>query len=199
MSTATTVNPWKKKVTSGEGGDFELPPGGSYPGCLVGLIDIGTHENSYQGKTSEVHKILLVFELTGEFDTRGDTFKVMKDFTFSLNSKAKLRAFLEGWEGRKFADDEEIDLSSFVLRNGVVNLNEGTSNAGRKYVDLVSVTRPFKGLIVPDRTVEPVVFSLDGWDPKREPPIPDWVPFNYGRKVADEIKGSKEWPLLVPF
>lgn len=199
MSTATAVNPWKVKTSSGEGGDFEAPPGGSYPGCLVGLIDLGTHDNTYNGKTTEQHKVYLVWELTAEHDSKGQTFKVAKDFTLSLNTKAKLRGFLEGWEGRKFNDDEEIDLGSYMLRSGVINLSEGTSNNGKKFVDVSSVTKPMKGLIVPPRTVEPFVWTFDGWDCRQDPPIPDWVPFLYGRKVVDDIKKSKEWSTLTPF
>ncbi len=199
MSTATAINPWAKKATSGDGGDFEMPPGGTYPAVCVGLIDMGTHDNTYNGKISEQHKILLVWELTAEFDSKGETFKVLKDFTFSLNVKAKLRAFLEGWLGRRFADDEEIDLSQFMGMNCVLNLTEGTSNNGKKFVDVSSATKPMKGLTVPKITVEPICWNFDGWDPRVEPPIPGWVPMLYGRKVADDIKKSKEWLGLSPF
>jgi hypothetical protein len=199
MSTATVTNPWKMRPTSGEGGDWELPPGGTYPAILVGLIDLGTHEREFQGSKSEARKVLLVWELTGEYDSKGESFKVAKDFTLSLNSKAKLRAFLEGWEGRKFKDDEEIDLLSFVNRECVLNVTEGTSNAGKRFVDVASATKPMRGLVVPPRSVEPYVFTLADSDLKADPGVPDWVPPNYGRKVADEIRGSKEWITGCPF
>lgn len=199
MSTATATNPWKVKASSGEG-DFELPPGGGYPACLVGLIDLGTHDKAFGGKTTQQHSIYLVFELTGEFDSKGNTFKVAKDFTLSLNPKAKLRPFVEGWLGRKFAESEEIDLLSLINRNGVVNLAEGVSGGGTRYVDVASVNPPMKGLVVPPRTVEPVVFSLEGLTSSAdESPIPAWVPRLYGRTVADEIKASHEWGQLPGF
>lgn len=199
MSTATAASPWTKKATSSEGGDLELPPGGTYPGCLVAMIDLGTHEEEFNHQKKEVQKIYLVWELCGEYDTRGETFKVGKDFTFSLNAKSKLRPFLEGWLGRKFADNEDVNLMSFMTMNGVVNVTEGQTSNGRKYVDVASVTKPMKGLAVPDRTVEPLCWGFADWDPKVEPPIPDWVPFLYGKPVAGKIKSSKEWASLIPF
>jgi hypothetical protein len=199
MSSATMTNPFSKRVSSGEGGDFELPPSGTYPACLVALIDLGMQRVTFNNETKEQPKIFLVWELTGEHDSKGQPFYVGKDFTFSLNSKAKLRAFLEGWSGRKFADDEEIDVSVFLNQNCVVNVTEGISGSGKKYVDVASATKPMKGLTVPPRSVEPFAWSFDGWDPKNEPPIPEWVPFTYGRKIIDEIKKAREWSSLVPF
>jgi hypothetical protein len=197
MNTATSA--WTRKATSNEGGDFELPPGGTYPACLVGLIDLGTHPESFNNEHKDVHKILLVFELLAENDSKGQSFKVAREFTFSLNTKAKLRAFLEGWSGRKFADDEAVDLLSYVNMNGVVNITEGTSGNGRKYVDVASVTKPMRGLTVPNRSVEPVVWTFDGWNSNDEPPIPPWVPMVYGKAAAEKIKASREWAQLVPF
>lgn len=196
---STMTSPWAKKATSGEGGGFEMPAGGSYPGCLVALIDLGTQAVSFGGETKDQHKVVLVFELTGEFDSKGETFKVIKDFTFSLNSKAKLRGFVDGWLGRKLADDETVDITQFVLAPCVVNVNEGTSANGKRFVDVASVTRPMKGLTVPPATVEPFVWSFEGHDPRNEPPVPEWVPMLYGRKVADDIKKSREWSTLTPF
>ena len=73
---------WKVKASSTEGGDFELPPSGSYPAVLIGLIDLGTHDREYNGKTDEVHKLLFVWELVTESKADGDNFVVIKDFTF---------------------------------------------------------------------------------------------------------------------
>lgn len=198
MSTGTMANPWTKKATNGEGGgDFELPPGGSYGGYLVGMIDIGTQKDD-AGK--ERRKVLLVFELTAEHDTKGQTFKVMREFTFSLDSRSNLRAFLEGWTSRKFAEDEEVDLSQFIGAEGIINLTEGISQKKRKFVDVASVQKPMKGMMIPPATVTPFAWSVDEANSALDtPPIPEWVPFNYGRKVVDDIKASKEWQSLPNF
>ena len=208
MSTATAVNPWKKKVASSEGGDFELPPGGSYPAEMVGLIDLGTSDSTYNNETSKRHKILFIWELTAEHDSKGESFKVAKDFTFSLGAKSKLRPFLEGWLARKFGDDEEIDVSAFLGMQCVLNLAEDVSKKGKKFVEVTSAVRPMKGLTVPPSGVQQFMWDFTTvndkgetipWDPRKEPPIPEWVPFLYGRKVADDIKASDEWSKLTPF
>ena len=49
-----------------------------FPAVLVGLIDLGTTENTYQGKTSDRHKILFVWELTAEHDSHGSNFLVRR-------------------------------------------------------------------------------------------------------------------------
>lgn len=197
MSTATST--WKRKASSSEGGDFELPPGGSHGAALVGLIDLGTSPQTYNGETKSVHKILFVWELTAEHTSKGESFKVAKDFNFSLNSKAKLRAFLEGWMGRKFGDDEEIDVSTFMGMLCVLNLTEGVSAGGKKFVDVVSANKLMKGQNIPPISVESFVWDFDGQDPRNEPEIPEWVPMLYGRKVVDDIKKSDEWGNLSPF
>jgi hypothetical protein len=200
MSTGTINKTWSRQTNSGEGGEFELPAGGTYPAVLVGLIDIGTHERIYNGKASEQQKVLFVWELTGENDSHGESFKVMKDFTFSLNSKATLRGFLEGWLGRKFGDGEDIDITSFVNQPCVLNVTEGVSGGGKKFVDVAAATKPMKGLVVPPKTVELFVYSVCEEVSQNVPPmIPDWVPFLYGRKVVDDIQKSKEWIALPPF
>jgi len=102
MSTATAVS-FRIPATSGEGGDFELPPSGSHPAILIGIVDLGTRDNTYNGKTSKRHKIMLAWELTAENDSKGQTFVVAQDYTWSLNSKAQLRTIVEGFRGKGLA------------------------------------------------------------------------------------------------
>jgi hypothetical protein len=164
------------------------------------LIDLGTHDHTYNGKTSEAHKILLVWELTAEKMTSGETFLVARDFTWSLNKKAKLREFLEGWLGRAIADGEELDLDMMVGRPCVVNLSEGVSGAGKKFVEVAGCGPPLRGLTIPPATVRPILYCLaEQTSCSDDPPNPERVPFLYGRRVADEIKNSKEWAKLPPF
>jgi hypothetical protein len=199
MSTQAQANPWARKASSNEGGDFELPPSGSHPAVLVGLVDLGTTDSDYGGKVSERHKVLLAWELTAEADSKGRNFIVVRDFTFSLNVKAQLRSFVEGWSGRAMADDEEWDALSLLGQACVVSLTEGMSRAGKPFVEVASASKPMRGLTVPPRTVEPFAWTFGDWDPRTEPPIPDWMPMLYGRKVADDVKKSKEWNKLSPF
>lgn len=200
MSTVTAPNPFVTEASSGGGGDFELPPAGNHPAYCVGLVDLGTHDRQFNGKTDEVHKILFVWELTAEHQSNGDTFIVHRAFTWSLNVKAKLRPFLEGWLGRTISDGEKVDFAALVGRPCVVNLAEGTSGAGKKYVDVTACGPPLRGLTVPPTTVHPFLFALSQITScKDDPPIPSIVPPYMGRAIVDEIKSSKEWGKLPPF
>ena len=52
---------FKKAPT--ESVDFELPPGGTYLGPFLGLIDLGTQEWEWNGKKQSSHKIYFLWEL----------------------------------------------------------------------------------------------------------------------------------------
>lgn len=197
---ATATSPFATKASSSDGGDFELPPSGTHPAVLIGLIDLGTHEREFNGEKNDVHKLLLIWELTGEHDSKGDPFVVAKDFTWSLNKKAKLRGFVEGYAGRALIDGEEYDLGLMLGQPCMINLTEGTSGKGNKFVDVSSISKPMKGLTVPptDKQTFALVLSMltslkDDWA------IPEWVPKLYGRKVEDDIKASREYLKLSPF
>lgn len=213
MSATTMINPWKTKVvTTEDKKDFEAPKGGTYPAVLVGLIDLGTHTEDSDKGPRDVHKILFVWELSAEFDSKGNAFKVWRDFTLSLHNKSNLRPFVQGWLGRKLADNEEFDVSTLHGGKCQVTLTEGTTKNGKSYIDVSAAAQPMKGLTVPDATVDLYAFQFvrgvpDGnggfaeqqWDPRIDPDIPDWVPPMYGRSVKAEIKKSKEWAALTPF
>ncbi len=192
---------WETETTNGEGGDYEVPPSGSHPAYCIGLIDLGTHDQTFNNETKPVHKILIVWELTAEHQQNGETFIVHRDFNWSLNTgKAKLRQFLEAWQGRTFNEGEKIDLASFVKQPCVLSLSEGLSAKQKKFVEIASCSKPMRGLTVPPMTVPPILFSIaEHRDPRVDPPIPDCIPPLYGRKIIDEIKKSKEWAAMPPF
>lgn len=193
-------SPFLMQASSNEGGDFELPPAGLHPAVLIGLLDLGTHTREFGGEKSDVHKLFLVWELTAENDSKGQPFVIGQDFTHSLNKKAKLRGIVEGFLGRTLNDQEPFDLALMIGKPAVVNVMEGTSGSGKKYVEVVSVAKPMKGQNVPEITREPYVFSLTViHSTKDDLEVPDWVPPIYGRKIEDEIKKSHEYSRLPTF
>lgn len=194
---ATAASPFAKKADSKEGQEYEIPPSGLHAAVLVALIDLGTHEFTYQGKKSENRKIFLVWELTAEHQLNGDTFMIAADYTWSLNAKANFRKMLEGWAGRTFKDDEEFDPLILLGKPCVVNVSEGVTANGKKYAEVMGVAVPMKGQTIPKATQVNYAFHLSQVTcQKDEITIPVWVPRNYGRMVLDDIKGSKEWMAL---
>jgi len=199
MSTGTAVS-FRTKASSGEGGDYELPPAGSHPAILVGLVDLGTKDNTYNGKTSKRHKIMLIWELTAESDSKGQNFVVAQDYTWSLNSKAALRVIVEGFRGRAMADDEEFDLSQMLAQPSMISLSEGTSASGKKFMEVTGLSKPPRGLSVPPATHDSYVFHWGAiGSTKDDFELPDWMPRLYGRMVADDLKATDEYALLPAF
>ena len=188
------------KATSNEGGNFELPPGGSYPAVLIGLVDLGTHTDTFNNEAKDSRKIMFVWELTSEHQENGETFVVGQAYTWSLNKKAKLRPMIEGWTGKVLSDSEEFDPLTLMGRTCVVNLTEGETGAGKKFVNVTSVTPPMKGLTVPPSTREQFVFHLSMINSALDPlPIPEWCPRVYGTEVVAKIKASHEFQKLPNF
>lgn len=191
---------FRTKATSDQGGDFELPESGTYPAVCVGLIDLGTHENTFNGQTTKARKLFIVWELSGEHDSKGRPFVVSQSYTWSLNKKAKLRPLIEAWTGRTLADNEEVDLGDILGKPCTLTLTIGTSGAGKKFVEIGGIGKPMKGMAINPPSHEPFGFALaEQVFSDAGPEIPDWIPPNYGRKVADEIKNSEEWSNLSPF
>jgi hypothetical protein len=80
---------------SGGGKEFEAAPIGNHVGRCIGLIDIGTQQGEYQGKTTHARKVVVRWELPNELISEGDwagkPFVVSKFYTASLSEKANLR------------------------------------------------------------------------------------------------------------
>ncbi len=197
-----TTTSFKMKASSSEG-DYELPPTGQQPAVLIGLIDLGTHSRTFgagaNAKTTTTRKLLFVWELVAETSSKGEQFVVAQDFTWSLNQKANLRKFLEGWIGRSLKEEEEYDFALLLGQPCVLNLSEGQTGNGKKFVEVASAAKPMRGLNVPPASNAVFAFSIDAQTNNAPPDLPDWVPPIYGRKVIDDITASEEWGRLAPF
>jgi hypothetical protein len=161
---------------------------------------LGTSTQVYNGDKKDVHKLLFCFELVGEADSKGSPFIVTADFNWSLNVKARLRAFLEGWRGKPYPDGEAVNVMEYLGMPCMLGLSEGQSNSGKKFVEVSSASPLVKGMQLGKPTRELFAWTFNQHDDARkDPPIPAWVPFLYGRKVVDDIKASHEWSKVMPF
>ncbi len=194
--TTAAMSPFRQKAETSSAEDFELPPAGFHPATLIALIDLGTHDDEYNGKINTFRKIYVVWELANEHDSEGKPFLVGQDYTWSLKGdKAKWRLMIEGWRGRAFADNEEFDPLVLLGKPCNITLKEGETKASKKkFVKVVAVAAPMKGQTIGKPTNPEFAWHLSTWgDPKVDPPIPEWCPLNYGRLVIADIKSSKEW------
>jgi hypothetical protein len=180
---------WKQKTTSGK--DFgELPPAGSHAAVLIGLIDLGTQSESFQGGPVEWRrKVMLVWELTDQkmSGTEDRNHVIANRYTFSLSTKATLRKLLENWRGKQFGNDEEVDISVVLGKPCLLNVTHSQSG-DRTYANVAGVQPVPKNYPVPPPQREHVSWEVG--DDLAD--LPDWLPYLYGEPVADVVKRSKE-------
>jgi hypothetical protein len=161
MSTATlpeangvhqAADDWTTEIPEpGSGGTFVPCPAGNHAAVCFGLVALGTHEDTYQGETKSQRKLALLFETPGEIDPEGNAYTFALEFTWSLHEKAKLRLFLEGWRGRKFADEQirEFSIANVVGKPCLLNVTQSKGKKDRVYANAGAATPLPKGMPVP--------------------------------------------------
>jgi hypothetical protein len=174
------------KPTSGK--DFgELVPEGDYFAVCVGVIDLGTHTpiRGFQGAApTAAHKVYIAWELA---DYTGNPV-VGKDFTASLNEKAKLRAWVKKWRGRDFGEQEEFQLSKLVGQKCQLTISH-TRSGERTFANVEELTKLRSTDKVPDATRELITFDLDSG---KAVYVPDWMPWLYGRPLDLWVETCEE-------
>lgn len=190
-------------ATAGSQSAFRRVPPGVWVARCIHAIDLGTQKVEFSGDVKLQHKILLSWEVFGE-DEQGVALTVDVDgkempltissrYTLSLNAKAKLRADLEAWRGKKFTDDElkAFDVSKLLGAFCMLNVVESKSADGSKtYANISSITPMPRGMPKPKGVHPLVVFDLDN---------PDMKVFDeFYPKLQDTIKESAEWKARKP-
>ncbi|MBC8546480.1 hypothetical protein H8711_05970 [Clostridiaceae bacterium NSJ-31] len=111
---------------------------GPHIAICISIIDLGIQEISFQGESKQQRRVMLTWEIPDdpiEKDGEAKPKVISKEYTLSLNEKAKLREHLEAWRGKKFT---EAELEGFDLVNilgkpcqmQVVMNDRGYSNVG---------------------------------------------------------------------
>jgi hypothetical protein len=128
---------------------YKLPSPGSVQGVLAEVIDLGIITTEWQGQKRDSHKCLLTFEIDETVEREGveQRMIVSRRFTASLNEKAALRQFLEGWRGKTFTDEElaGFDLDKIVGTNAILSLVHN-SDKGKTYCNIDSAAALLKGM-----------------------------------------------------
>jgi hypothetical protein len=176
-----------------------IPPmnAGTYSARCYSMVHIGTIDEQIQGKPIQwINKVQLTFEVPSEkfvFDeTKGEESRVVgKEFTLSMNEKAKLRKFLESWRGAVFTEDQakSFDVTKLLNVPCLVNIIHKTSAKGNIYTEIATVTSPVAGMVVPELTNKLFEFNFND---KLEcfPDVPKFI--------REKIVRSKEWNAIEP-
>jgi hypothetical protein len=173
-----------KVAASSPSSSSEVPPEGNLPAVLVGLVDLGTHREEFQGDRFESRKVLLCWELSGEHRSDGTPFVV----ALSYNVNSKLRQMLEGWRGKPLAENEQIDLVDLLGRACLANIIHSTTSKGKVFAKILGIGPMIRGMSAPQPHYEPYTWHF-GAGPLR---LPEWLPWLFGEPVEDVIGRSKE-------
>jgi hypothetical protein len=202
--TTTRPNPFAPTATN-RGGDFEQCPAGNHVGCLLAMIDEGSHLDSYKGQPErKVRKVLLVFEVEAQGqDGKPKRFYVGSEFAMGyddkggliLGKKSNFRKLMEGWGGKSYADGETPDFTKALGRPAFVNVKH-EAVGDRSYARLDAVSKPPAGVnvsFVPQR--QPFSYLVDSNDPvpgADDDDKSEWLPRVFGERVHKIIARSLE-------
>ena len=185
------------KETGGGGGDFTPVPQGMHLARCYRVIDLGTQESTYLGKTKNLAKVMLQFEVHGEDEdgkaivtAKNEPMSISKNFTLSLGEMATLRKDLQTWRGKEFTADE---LRGFELKNvlghwAMISVIKAMGTNGKEYTNIagiMSVPAAIKKAGLPQGHNELKMFSID------EPDMTLFDSFSSGLK--EKIGKSPEW------
>jgi hypothetical protein len=168
------------------GADFAITPEGQYVARCYRVVDMGTQTiNSPMFGTSEKHQVMISWELIGQDDPKmedGRPFSAHQTYTVSLHEKAKLRADLESWRGKKFTTEElaGFDLGTIIGKYCMIQV---VHSADGKYANVQTIMA-YKG--DKPKPVNPnVVFDIDK---------PDMEVLNsLSDNMQAKIKNTPEW------
>jgi hypothetical protein len=124
-------------------GDYENHPEGQFRAVCADVVDLGMVENRTSGKLQ--HKLALVFH-TEEKMRDGRPFEVWERFTASLDERARLRKFLQGWRGRAFSQEEldGFDVEKLIGVPAYIQVLHVHKN-GKTYANVETAMLPPKG------------------------------------------------------
>jgi hypothetical protein len=142
--------------------DYERVDAGVYPARCIQVVELGTHDNTYQGETKKRKELMIVWEISGELMQDGRPFVVSWRGTNTLNEKGQLYKMLISWRGAPFTDSQ---LQKFELKNildacCMINISKETSKAGKIFNKVITVMPLPKGMKCDERQNPLVDFGI---------------------------------------
>lgn len=182
-----------------EGGNFEPAPAGSFIARCYRFIDMGSHEQTFQGESTGLKRLVMIgFELPTELMTAGENagrpFTVSKRYTWSTHEKSNMRKDLESWRGKKF-NDSDFGPGGFDVRNllgvpATLSISHSEKD-GKIYTNITGIGPAMKGVTIPQQINPSVYLSL-------EADFFDAAVFeSLNDKLKDFIRDTPEYQRLV--
>lgn len=178
---------------AGGGGNFKSVPAGTYIAVCNMLADLGLQPGS-PAFPDPKHKVAIRFEIPAErveyeYDgvKKEGPMTATTTFTASMNGKANLRKFLEGWRGQSFNDTEagNFDIHKLLGVPALLTIVEYTNAKGEKKTKIGSAARLMKGMAAPKAENE-LLYYMPPDDESQFNKLPGWVQDAINGQVREE-------------
>ena len=163
-------------------GPKEIPPAGTYPGRLIWIVDMGTHETAYNGEKKNRREVRLTWELTELPMSNPEKFFVVgKKYNATLY-KSNLLATIESMTGQPLSFDASgvFDMKSLLgmpcMITVVHKVDDGTTYANVGSVGPIPTLKG-KKIDVDAAHNHLISFGLDpeDWDQDTFDMLPEWM------------------------
>lgn len=171
--------------------DYAPIEAGTYIARCYSVVDLGTHNEEYQGTFSDKQKVRITWELpteTKEFtDKDGNTktapLVIGKEYTLSMGSKANLRKDIQSMIGAILTDAEAeaFEIFDLVGMECQLSIAHKTSKQGKEYAVVQSIAKLMKGTVCPPQFNPSVKFDINPWNQAAYDALPEFI-----RKKIDE-------------
>lgn len=155
----------------------KIPPvePGVYIAICVGVLDLGEqYSEKFKNYRCEVQFIWELCGETVEVDGEQKPRQLSRTFSVAASKKSNLRAFISGWNGAQYSDEQFSDLDLFGQAGKACQLNVVLNDTG-EYANVNSAIPLPKGMSVPTTDTAPILWNMDEWDDKAFEVLPDWV------------------------
>lgn len=184
-------------ATNNGGVDHTPVPAGTYVARCYSMIHIGTVEENIMGENKWLNKVRITWELPTETkvfkeESGEQPFVISKEFTLSMNEKANLRKFLEGWRGKGFSEDEAkaFDITALLGKACMISVIHKTSKKGNLFAEISSCSALPKGLACPEQINKSLELNYtDNWSNVEYSKLPQFI--------KDKMSQSKEFKSMM--
>ena len=158
---------------SGEGGGYKQPKPGLQAARIYRIADLGTQDDTYQGKPKRARKMMVWFELAQKMED-GKPFSLFREYNTNLNAEnCGLRKDMESWTGKTMTPEiiKNFDPKRLMLGKACM-VNVVLKNEKAKVMGIMAVP---EGVAKPEPHNPQAYFDLDDFDSAAFEALPAWI------------------------
>lgn len=173
-----------------------LVPEGTHVARVIGLIHIGTIEDTYMGEAKKFNKIRLTWELPDELHKfkEGEDAKPIvhsQEYTLSMGKKSNLKPIVEGITGALSEEEAyNFNFESLVGSPCLISIKHSKTQKGTIFAKIASTSKLMKGQVCKEAYNQPYkILTYDKWDEALFNSQPEFIKEKIVR--SDEYKKMK--------